>query len=139
MNASIQCLMLLVAWEVRAAALQGPPHLQTQIQAVPVLSSQHPFLNWFSSFTFPGASYRIFFLFLPQFPCHFYLVIEQLSKNGVHLTNVLRVCVFIPASVGCVTRRHIPPCASKFSSRLSERRSFSLAMMGERLYFYVFF
>ena len=31
----------------------------------------------FSSFTFPCTSYRIFLLFLPWLPCHFYLVIEQ--------------------------------------------------------------
>ena len=29
----------------------------------------------FSSFTFPGALYRIFLLFLPWLPCHFYLVV----------------------------------------------------------------
>ena len=29
----------------------------------------------FSSFTSPGAPYRIFHLFLPRLPCHFYLVV----------------------------------------------------------------
>ena len=52
--------------------------LQTQIQAVPVLSSLYPFRISFSSLTFTCAPYRIFLLFLPCLPCHFYLaVIEQ--------------------------------------------------------------
>ena len=38
----------------------------------------------FPSFTFSGAPYRIFFLFLPWLPCHFYpVVIEQLAMGAV--------------------------------------------------------
>ena len=56
---------------------QGSPHLQTQIQADPVLSSLYPSLISFSYFTFPGAPYRIFPLFLPWLPCHIYLVVIE--------------------------------------------------------------
>ena len=42
----------------------------------PVLPSLDPYIS-FSCFTFPGAPYRIFLLFHPWLPCHFYLVIEQ--------------------------------------------------------------
>ena len=45
-----------------------------QIQAVSVLSSLYPSLIFFSSFTFAGAPYRIFLLFLIWLPCHFYLI-----------------------------------------------------------------
>ena len=31
-------------------------------------------------FTFPGAPYWIFYLYLPRLSCHFYLVIEQQSN-----------------------------------------------------------
>ena len=47
------------------------------IQAVPVLSSLYPSLISFSYFTFPGVPYRIFLLFLPWLPCHFYLVVIE--------------------------------------------------------------
>ena len=58
-------------------------HLQTQIQAVPVLSFLYPSLISFSSTTFPGTPYRIFLRFLPWLPCHFYLVvIEQKQRGG---------------------------------------------------------
>ena len=64
------------------------PHLQTQLQAVLVLSSLYASLISFSSFTFPGASYQIFLLFLPWLPCHFYLiVIEQNEPNGALLSS----------------------------------------------------
>ena len=44
---------------------QGSPHFQTQLEAVPVLSSLFPSLISLSSFTFPGAHCQIFLLFLP--------------------------------------------------------------------------
>ena len=47
-------------------------HHQTQIQVVLVLSSLCPFLISFSTFTFPGAPYRIFLLFLLRLPCYFF-------------------------------------------------------------------
>ena len=58
------------------------PHLQTQLQAVPVLSSLYPSRNSFSSFTFPGAPYRIFLPFLPWLPCHFYLVVITTTNRA---------------------------------------------------------
>ena len=61
--------------------------LQTQIQAVPVLSSLYPFRISFSSLTFTCAPYRIFLLFLPCLPCHFYLaVIEQQQQHILQCT-----------------------------------------------------
>ena len=53
----------------RANLTIGSPHLQTQLQAVPVLSSLYISIISFSSFTFPGAPYRIFLQFLPWLPC----------------------------------------------------------------------
>ena len=35
----------------------------------------------FSSFTFPGAPYRIFLLFFPWLPCHFYLLIIKQQQQ----------------------------------------------------------
>ena len=52
-----------------------------QIQAIPILSPLYPSLISFSSFTFPGAPYRIFLPFLLWLPCYFYLIVvtEQLQ------------------------------------------------------------
>ena len=36
---------------------------------------------FFSSFTFTGAPYRIFLLFLPWFPCHSYLVVIKQQQQ----------------------------------------------------------
>ena len=55
--------------------------LQTQLQAVAVLSSLFSSLISFSSFTFPDAPYQIFLLFLPWFPCHFNLVITTATTS----------------------------------------------------------
>ena len=51
------------------------PHFQSQIQSVPVLSSLNSSLISFSYFIFSSAPYRIFLLFLPWLPCHFYFVV----------------------------------------------------------------
>ena len=59
---------------------QGSPHLQSQLQAVPVLSSIYPSLISFSYFTFPGAPYRISLLFLPWLP--FFAIFILLSPNN---------------------------------------------------------
>ena len=58
-------------------------HLQTQLQdGSPITFSYISF----SSFTFTGTPYRIFLLFLPWLPCHFYLVvIEQEQKDSEYL------------------------------------------------------
>ena len=82
-----------IFWEQN---LLGSPHLQTQLQAVPVLSSLYPSLISFSSFTFPGAPYRIFLLFLPWLPCQFYLVVieqHQLlkSQNNKKYTYIFEI------------------------------------------------
>ena len=61
---------------------QGSPHLQTQLQTVPILSPLYLSLILFSSLTFPGASYRIFLLFLLWLPCHFYLAITTTTNLG---------------------------------------------------------
>ena len=37
---------------------------------------------FFSFFTSPGAPYRIFLLYLPKLPCHFYLVCHQTTGVG---------------------------------------------------------
>ena len=67
---------------VADASISWSPHLQTQIQGVPVLSSLYPSHISFSYFTFPGAPYRIFLLFLPWIPCHFYLVVIEQQQQG---------------------------------------------------------
>ena len=57
----------------------SPPHSST---GGPVLSSLYPSLNSFPSFIFPGASYRIFFLFLSWLPSHFYCFV--VTKTTAH-------------------------------------------------------
>ena len=52
-----------------------------------IFSSLYPFLISFSCFTFPDISYRIFLLFLPWLPCHFYLVITT-ATMFVHGDNL---------------------------------------------------
>ena len=37
----------------------------------------------FPSFTFPGTPYRIFLLFLPWLPCHFYLVVITTTTSSL--------------------------------------------------------
>ena len=66
-------------WPLGVSTSQRSPHLQTQLHDGSRLTFCWPFSYIsFSSFTFPGASYRIFLLFLPWLPCHFYFVgIEQ--------------------------------------------------------------
>ena len=68
-------------WE---STLQGSLHLQTQLQDGFRLTFSWSFSYiFFSSFTFPGAPYRIFLLLLPWLPCHLFLVvIEQQRKKG---------------------------------------------------------
>ena len=66
------------------------PHLQTQLQVVPILSSLCPSLISFSSFTFTGASYRIFLLFLPWIPCHFYHVFIE-KQQYIALWRIVMV------------------------------------------------
>ena len=63
---------------------QGSPHLQYATpRRFPSYLLLTLLLYFFSSFTFPGAPYRIFFPFVPRFPCHFYhVVIEQTKTNG---------------------------------------------------------
>ena len=57
---------------------------------VPVLSSLDPYHISFSSFTFPGAPYWIFLLFIPWLPCHFYLVvIEQQQKQLLQMLKMV--------------------------------------------------
>ena len=58
------------------------PHLQTELQAVPVLSSLYPSLISFASLTFPGAPYKILLLFIPWLPCHFYPVVIEQQQIG---------------------------------------------------------
>jgi len=66
------------------------PHFQTQIQAVSVLYSLCFSVISFSSFTFPGALYRIFLLFLPWLPCHFYFVVIEQQQR--HLYEYFYLC-----------------------------------------------
>ena len=70
------------SWPLWEPTSQGSPHLQTQLQAVSVLSSLYPSLISFSSFKFPGASCRIFLPFLPWLPCHFYRCDFATTRNG---------------------------------------------------------
>ena len=71
---------------------QGSHHRQTQLQDGSRLTFSYTSIP---SFTFPGALYRIFLLFLP---CHVYLVdIEQQHRPRQWLNNGHSVCV----SVGC--------------------------------------
>ena len=89
----------LTRQQIGDKAVLSQANLLTQLQAVPLLSSLYPSLISFSSFTFPGAPYRIvtsvFFpgflaifaiekqqhpigflvLFFPWLPCHFYFVV----------------------------------------------------------------
>ena len=53
-----------------------PKSTQTQLKDGSFLTFSWPvsYISY-SSFTFPGAPHKIFFLFLPWLPCHFYLVI----------------------------------------------------------------
>ena len=67
-----------------------------RVTSPPNSTSRRFTFNWpfsyisFSSFTFPGAPYRIFIPHLPRFPCHFYLVIEQ-QQQYKH-TQLSRIC-----------------------------------------------
>ena len=73
------------------------PHLQTQLQDSSRLTFSWPFYYIsFSSFTFPGTPYRIFLLYLPSLPCHFYLVvIEQRQHTFTFLCISTKVTVFL--------------------------------------------
>ena len=66
-------------WPLREPTSQGPPWVLD------------PSLKFhFSSFTFSGAPYQIFLLFLPWLPCHFYLVITTAtSKSSIYKHLVL--------------------------------------------------
>ena len=46
--------------------------------------SRHTFSYIFFSYTFPDESYRILFLYLPRFPCHFYHVVIG-TQQGISL------------------------------------------------------
>ena len=67
------------------------PHLLTQLQAVPVLPFVYPSLISFSSFTIPGAPYRIFLPFLPWLPCHFNFVVNVLKHKTVSVLHSLHL------------------------------------------------
>ena len=91
--------------------LQIQPHLvistlQTQIQAVPVISSLYPFLISFSSFTFLSTPYRNFLLFFPWVPYHFYLFVITtrryvtiLPHSLISFTELRLVCLIIRFSI----------------------------------------
>ena len=57
----------------------SPPNSNTGCSR---LSSLYPSLISFSSFTLPGAPYRIFLLFFPWLPCHFYPVVITATNNN---------------------------------------------------------
>ena len=68
----------------------------------------------FSSFTFPGALYRISVLFLPWLPCHFYLVAITKANKGTgrfetRLWYCVADCTYIPA-----IWRHLLAFAGRF-------------------------
>ena len=65
----------------------SPP---TQLQADPVLSSLYLYFISFSSFTFPDVPYRIFFLYLPRLPCHFYIVVIEQQQPLIMDTTVIK-------------------------------------------------
>ena len=68
----LPCLGLFLYYHVQVWFLRvGPPPLRTRLEDGSRLTFSY--ISFFS-FTFPGAPYRIFLLFLP---CYFYLVIEQ--------------------------------------------------------------
>ena len=68
------------------------PLLQSQIQAVSVLSFLYPSSISFRSFIFLGAPYWIFLLFLPWLPCQFHLVvIKQQHVNLVFAYAAVRI------------------------------------------------
>ena len=69
--------------------------LQTQIQAVPVLSSLYPSLNLFSSFTFRRAPYRIFLLFLYIFTLLSSYIFSLRGVRSDNDTNFIVACIKI--------------------------------------------
>ena len=87
-HSSVQSSRFAITYErlnLKMITSLGSPHFQTQLQAVPVLSSLYSSLISFSSFTFPSAPYRIFFLFLPLLPCHFILLSSQQQPSNIYI------------------------------------------------------
>ena len=99
------------------ALSQVSPHLQTQLKDASRLTFSWPFSYIsFSSFSFPGTLYRIFLLFLPQLPCHFYhIIIEQQQQRITgpsNLNDPIRCCVWwmgiwLVRANGCCNQMYI--------------------------------
>ena len=92
--------VLSITWPLWEPTSQGSPRLQTQLQdgSRLIFSVSFPYIA-FSSFTFPGAPYRIFLPFPPWLPGNFYLVVieqqQQLSTRVVCGFHVARFEVAI--------------------------------------------
>ena len=65
------------------AGKQGSPHLQTQLQVVPVLSSLYPSLISFSSLTFPAHPTGFSICFFPGFLAIFTLLSSNNNNNNL--------------------------------------------------------
>ena len=78
-------LPFLSWWPLWEPTSQGSPHLQTQMQAIPVLASLHPYLISFSSFTLPVSS--LLTCFFPGFLAIFIMLSSQQQQKQMMSTN----------------------------------------------------
>ena len=72
------------------------------------LSSLYPSLISFSSFTFPGAPYRIFLLFLPWIPCHFHLVV--ITTKTTSFFNISSFLIGFNGHIRGTEPKHLLQC-----------------------------
>ena len=94
---------------------QGSPRLLTQFKDGSRLAFSWPFSYLsFSSFTFPGAPYRIFLMFLLWLPCHIYLVSSNYNIGCISLPDLTKLTSTSLNSRESLTREKL--IWSKFSN-----------------------